>query len=118
MWALMFIGPEPFFVNEKTGELRMQLLPALPFWLFQRDDGGAVVDGDQPLSVSFKLFGMIQVTYYNVVEQDLFRVPPSRYVIGLRDGSITDVDGSTIPQALADKLRRVVFADYIDVYFE
>jgi hypothetical protein len=30
MWALMMVGPNPFFVDEETGELRMQLLPALP----------------------------------------------------------------------------------------
>jgi len=116
IWILMFIGPDVFYINGPTGELRMQLLPALPLWLFESDQGGD--DNGQPLTISFKLFGMITVTYYNVVREDLYRVPPSRYVVGLRDGSTTDIYGPSIPQWLADKVRRVVFTDYISVYFE
>jgi hypothetical protein len=113
MWALMMVGPNPFFVDEETGELRMQLLPALPRWLF--DDG----DESAPPKVSFKLFGAIDVTYYNWRgEDDLFRLPPARYVVVLRDGNVFNIPGQSIPSKLADKIRRVVFVASIDVHFQ
>lgn len=113
MWALMMVGPNPFFVDEETGELRMQLLPALPRWLF--DDSDATL----PPKVSFKLFGAIDVTYYNWRgEDDLFRLPPARYVVTLRDGNIFNIPGGSIPFKLADKIRRVVFVASIDVHFQ
>jgi hypothetical protein len=113
MWALMMIGPKPFFVEEGTGELRMQLLPALPRWLF--DDS----DKTKPPSASFKLFGEIVVTYYNSRgKDDLFRLPPARYIVTLRDGNTFTIASPSIPSELADKIRRVVFVASIDVYFE
>jgi hypothetical protein len=113
MWALMMVGPNPFFVDEETGELRMQLLPALPRWLFNDSDGSL------PPHISFKLFGAIDVTYYNWRgEDDLFRLPPARYVVTLRDGNIFNIPGQSIPFKLADKIRRVVFVASIDVHFQ
>lgn len=111
MWRLMMIGPQPFFVNPTTGQLRMQLLPALPRWLFYEE-------GDTP-QIKFKLFSSIDVTYHHLRgNANLFRVPPSRYVVGLRDGSTFNVVGPSIPTELAEKIRRVVFVASIDVYFE
>lgn len=123
MWTLLMIGPHPFFVDEETGELRMQLIPALPLWLFEKDTAGAskhhhAKDKDKPLVVEFKLFAAITVHYHNIRRSDLFRVPPSSYEIGLRDGSTHVVNGTAIPGDLADKIRRVVFVDYITAYFE
>jgi len=114
MWVLMMIGPTPFFLDDVTGELRMQLLPALPLWLFERDP---VVVG-APLTISFKLFTAINVEYHNVRRTNVFGVPPTRYEIGLRDGEVHQIHGRSIPQSLADKARRVGFVDYIHVYFE
>lgn len=112
MWTLMMIGPNPFYVDSDSHRLRMQLIPALPRWLFN-DEGGTTP------TVQFKLFGAIDVTYYHLRgEENLYRVPPSRYVIGLRDGSTFNVIGPSIPVDLADKIRRVVFVATIDVYFE
>jgi hypothetical protein len=112
MWALMMIGPNPFFVEKETGELRMQFLPAIPRWLFDDSDGSVP-------HVSFKLFGAIDVTYYNWRgDDDLFRIPPARYMITLRDGNIFNIPNSTIPFKLADKIRRVVFVASIDVHFQ
>lgn len=119
MWVLMMIGPNPFFIDTKTGELRMQLVPALPLWLFQGiTDKHHWQQRSESLTVTFKLFASIAVTYHNQRGTDLFRVPPTRYEIGLRDGSKLEVDGPTIPFHLADKIRRVGFVDYIDAYFE
>jgi len=113
MWVLMMLGPQTFSLDEKSRELRMQLLPALPRWLF--DDttypGEAVV--------SFKLFGAIDVRYFHRRgKDDLFRVPATRYVVGFRDGQVMKVDGAFIPPPLSDKIRRVVFVSSIDVFFE
>jgi len=112
MWKLMMLGPQPFFIAEESGELRMQLLPALPRWLF--------VDAkDSAPTISFKLFGAIDVTYYHLRgDENLYRNPPSRYVIGLRDGSTFNVDGPSIPFELADKIRRIAFVATIEAYFE
>jgi len=119
MWVLMMIGPKPFFLDEKTGELQMQLLPALPLWMFEKDTTESLKnDHNKLLVVEFKLFASITVQYHNIRKTDLFRLPPSRYEIGLRDGTTHTVNGTAIPGDLADKVRRVVFVDYITAYFE
>jgi hypothetical protein len=114
MWIVMFIGSKPFFLDEATGELRMQLVPTLPRWLFEtKDEDGS----EQTPKISFKLFSSIQVHYYNERSVDLFGVVPSRYRVGLRDGSTFVVDEASIPFELADKIRRVVFVDFIEAFF-
>jgi hypothetical protein len=119
MWVLMMIGPKPFFLNEDTGELQLQLMPALPLWFFEKDTTETIKpDEKEFLVIEFKLFADITVKYHNVRRTDLFQRAPTRYVIGLRDGSIHKVDSSVIPGDLADKIRRVVFCDYISAYFE
>ena len=116
MWASMFIGDKPFTKNETTGILQMQLLPALPEWLFTK---GSDTSGNNPglSTVSFKLFGSIDIRYYNEKGGDLFRAAPYRYVVGYRDGSNFEVQGPIIPLGLAEKIRRVVFVASIDVFF-
>lgn len=114
MWMLMMLGPKPFFIDDSTGQVRMQLIPALPRWLFKPDPVNASTK-----TLSFKLFGAIDVTYYhNRGDDDLFRILPTRYVIGLRDGSTFYISGPSIPPDLSDKIRRVVFVASIDVYFD
>ena len=120
MWVLLMIGPKPFLLDEETGQLQMQLLPALPLWFFEEDSTQVSKHkrDDKPLVVEFKLFAAITVQYHNIRRSDLFRLPPSRYEIGLRDGSTHTVNGTCISGDLADKIRRVVFVDYITAYFE
>ena len=115
MWVLIMIGPNPFFLDAQTGELRLQLLPALPLWLFESEDPDMA---GRPLQISFKLFTAISVEYHNLRRTDLFRVPPTRYEIGFRDGEIQHFHEASIPQSVADKVRRVGFVDYIHAYFE
>lgn len=122
MWILMFIGPEPFYVDETTGGVQMHLLPTLPNWLFHTHDGltnmgGVMMNDDGTPRVSFKLFSSINVHYYNKNKTDLLGVPPKRYTIGLRDGSIFHFNQTFIPTSMARKIRRVVFVDFIEAHF-
>lgn len=114
MWFLMFLGPKPFFVDESTGELRMEFVPSLPasFFRTKNDDG----TGEVP-HVRFKLFSSINVVYFNEDGKDVFGLRPYQYRIGLRDGTAFEVDASSIPHDLAGKIRRVVFVDFIEAYF-
>jgi hypothetical protein len=137
MWILMMIGPNPFRLNPVDGELQFHLLPALPRWLFRpasnkSDTENIMQSGGSPQSpipiqssstslpsLTFKLFGAIDVTYFhNRGEDDLFDVEPSRYEVLFRDGTVFNVNGPMITGELADKIRRVVFVATIDVYFE
>lgn len=112
MWSLMMIGPNPFS-RGRNGALQFQLLPALPRWLFNDNDDG------QSSWLSFKLFGAIDVTYHHRRgAENLFRTPPTRYVVGFRDGQTVNADGPFVKTEEADKIRRVVFVTTIDVYFE
>jgi hypothetical protein len=122
MWILMFIGPEPFYVDNTTGEVRMQLMPTLPSWLFHIHDGladmgGVMMDDDGTPRISFKLFSSINVHYYNKNKIDILGVPPKRYRVGLRDGSIFDFNQTFIPSTMAQKIRRIVFVDFIEAHF-
>lgn len=122
MWILMFIGPEPFHVDSTTGDLHMQLVPTLPSWLFHIHDGlfdmgGVMMDDDGTPRISFKLFSSINVHYYNKDKIDIMGVPPKRYRVGLRDGSIFDFNQTFIPTTMAQKIRRVVFVDFIEAHF-
>ena len=112
MWVLMTIGPNPF-VLDRIGGLQFQLVPALPRWLFNTNDDGVTS------WMSFKLFGSIDVTYHHHLgDEDLFRIAPSRYVVGFRDGQTVVAEGPFVHADLADKIRRVVFVATIDVYFD
>ncbi|KAL3911052.1 MAG: hypothetical protein SGILL_007437 [Bacillariaceae sp.] len=121
MWRVMFIGIKPFYVDRISGELRMELVPTLPAWLFQTHDVGseiAVATQNSSIpQVSFKLFSSITVRYHNEGMKDLFGLKPARYQVGLRDGSVYEYNQEFIPMEMADKIRRVVFVDYIEVHF-
>jgi len=114
MWVLMMIGPNPFFMNNETGLVEMQLVPALPSWLFREDPSAG---RNEKFVVQYKLFTSINVVYYISESRDLFGVRPMRYEIGLRDGSRIKVDGPTIPSDLATNIRRVVFIDFIHAWY-
>ncbi len=121
MWVLMFVGPEPFALDSINGELQFQFTPTLPAWIFDVEatqDPSATRDGnDDCPKVSFKLFSSISVNYYNSQKRDLMGVPPERYRIGLRDGSVFEFNQHFIPSDMADKIRRVVFVDSIEAFF-
>jgi hypothetical protein len=118
IWRLMFIGPNPFFMNDE-GEVEMQLIPALPIWLFEDLESGAEGkrDEDGNLVVSYKLFASIMVTYHNTLGTDLFDVEPTKYIVTMTDGSTVEVDGSSIPTETAIQIRKLLGVESIDVYF-
>jgi hypothetical protein len=118
IWRLMFIGPNPYILND-DGEVEMQLVPALPIWLFEDKESGAKGkrDDDGNLVVSYKLFASIMVTYHNTLETDLFDVMPKSYVVTMTDGTTVEVEGSTIPTETAIQIRKLLGVETIDVYF-
>jgi len=116
MWTIMFIGPQPFVVDD-DGKLTMHLVPALPAWLFYGYDEDDLVSSDEEFTISFKLFAAIEVTYHNSLRTNLFGIPPNKYTIIYKDGSVVDVDGEFIPSTAAKDIRRVVKIDSIDAYF-
>ena len=113
----MFIGPKPFFFND-NGEVEMQLVPALPNWLFEDKsaDSEPTFDEDGNHVVSFKLFSSIDVTYHNPGGGNIFGVNPNSYKVTTKDG-VVSVDGPSIPTKTALEIRRTTNVISIDAYF-
>ena len=119
IWKLIFMGSNPYFIDEK-GDLAFTLRPAIPGWMFEDDDVNAAdptYDEDGSLTVSFKLFAHIHVTYHNSKGGDLFDVTPTGYKITMQDGSTELIEGGVISTDLADKIRRIYDVKSIDAYF-
>jgi hypothetical protein len=119
IWKLIFIGANPYFIGE-DGTLKMHLKPAIPFWMFKDKDPQSApptYDKDGNLTVSFKLFGNIPVTYHNSRGTDLYDVEPNGYKITMQNGSVQHVDGGVIDSKLADDIRRIYSIKSIDAYF-
>jgi hypothetical protein len=116
MYKLMFLGPEPFFLND-SGDVEMKLVVALPEWLFGDEENAGTEDDDGNLTINFMLFGKIPVTYHKSVEGDLFGVNAKGYLIKMKDGSAVHVDGPSIPTEAAVAIRRVKSVESIDAFF-
>lgn len=118
MYHIMFYGPNMFYLNEQD-ELEFQLTPALPSWLFLDEDGqgDALMDEDGQYIVSFKLFGVILVTYHNPDGSNLYGVAPGAYTIAMKDGSVLTIENGHVSTDLALKIRRTTEIASIDAYF-
>jgi hypothetical protein len=118
IWKYMFIGAKPFFLND-DGEVEMQLVPALPSWLFEDEgsDNDPYFDEDGNHIVTFKFFSKILVTYHNPGGKNIYGEPPKSYSVTMADGSVVDVDGPTIPTKLALQIRRLTEVESIEAYF-
>mmetsp|Transcript_43 Transcript_43/g.76 ORF Transcript_43/g.76 Transcript_43/m.76 type:complete len:1214 (+) Transcript_43:304-3945(+) len=118
IYQLMFYGPKMFSLNDDD-ELEFQLKPAIPSWLFVDEEGGKkpITDDDGQFIVSFKLFGAIPVTYHNPDGSNIYGIPPSKYVIVMKDGSVEEIDDEVVPKDLAVKIRRATEVESIDAYF-
>ena len=118
IYQLMFYGPKMFFLN-KDDELEFQLVPALPSWLFvdEKSAGDAIMDDDGQYTVSFKLFGSILVTYHNPEGDNIYGIPANSYTIEMKDGSVEEIEGDSVPTELALKIRRNIEVASIDAYF-
>lgn len=119
IWKLIFIGSNPYFLNDE-GKLSFSLKPVIPAWMFKDDDPNSAeptYDEDGNLTISFKLFAHIPVTYHNKQGVDLFGIAPNSYKVHLNDGSVEDISGGVISSDLADKIRRIWDVKSIDAYF-
>lgn len=116
IWRLMFIGKSPYTMNGT--DLNFQLVPAIPLWLFDPDaEEKEPAEKTEPLTLSFKLFAEIEVTYYNSEWINLYDVVPKSYIIKYKDGTSVNVEGSIIGPDDAKAIRRVYAVDSIDVFF-
>jgi hypothetical protein len=93
----MMIGENLFFVDPRTKELRMQLKPVLPLWMFESEDVKNQQNDKVNQMLSFNLFSSISVTYHhNTMKIDLFSVPPYRYEAILCDRTNLNIYGAGI----------------------
>jgi hypothetical protein len=120
IWKLMFIGQDLFYLN-RHGNVEMQLVPALPSWLFEdNDDISAIdptLDEDGAHTITFKLFASIPVTYHNPGAKNLYGVSPKKYKVMMADGEVVNIEGPTIPTDTAIAIRRMKLVTSIDAYF-
>jgi len=118
MYQLMFYGPRMFYLNADD-DLEFQLKPAIPSWLFNDEEsaGDAITDNEGQYIVSFKLFGVILVTYHNPDGSNIYGVPPKRYTIAMKDGHVEEIEGDFVPTELAIKIRRTTEVASIDAFF-
>lgn len=96
MWALMFQGPKPFFVND-DGELNLRFEPALPSWLFNEED-----------TVTFMFLGAVKVSIVNADGGNTWEGGPlSTAVITMMDGSVEELDleDGVVPAPYAEMIR-------------
>jgi len=119
MWKLIFIGSNPYYLDDDD-KLVFSLKPAVPAWMFKDDDPNSAdptYDEDGILTISFKLFAHIPVTYHNSKGTDLFDVTPNSYIVTLSDGSVKQISGGVITGELAVSIRRIWGVKSIDAYF-
>jgi hypothetical protein len=119
IWKLMFIGPRLFFLN-KSGDVEMQLTPAIPSWLFEDDSPDSnppTFDEEGNHLLSFKLFASIPVTYHNPGGRTLYGTHPKSYKVTYKNGDHKKIDGKTIPTEIAIAIRKMSTVKSIDAYF-
>lgn len=119
MWKLIFIGSNPYYLDDND-KLVMSLKPAIPAWMFKDDDPNSAdptYDEDGVLTISFKLFAKIPVTYHNSEGTNLYDVAPKSYKVKLTDGTVQEIDGAVIPADLAITIRKIYGVESIDAYF-
>ncbi len=126
MWLYMNLGPNPFTLGPKN-ELRLELKPVLPGWLFSKKASAITyMNASQELekiqlpanSYAFKFLGSMLVVYHNPKRRDTYKAkikaihltyPHLPQPLVLAASSIPPPHAQDVRQK---KLRR------IDVYFE
>jgi len=119
MWKLIFIGSHPYYLDDDD-KLVFSLKPAVPSWMFKDEDPNSAdptYDENGILTISFKLFAHIPVTYHNSKGTDLFDVAPNSYKVTLSDGSVKEITGGVISGDLAVTIRKIWGVKSIDAYF-
>lgn len=103
MWNLMMWGKHPFVMEE--GQLRLQLQPVLPAWLFDVND-----------TIQAVFLGEIEVIYHNPSRKDTFGeygAQVSKMVLTLRDGRTIHVTKNVLNEqhALLVRNREVLLIE-------
>jgi hypothetical protein len=96
MWRTMMAGSRMFSVE--SGELTLELAPALPGWLF-----------DEQGNLSFTFLGGTEVTYHNPRHADTYggeRAVIGQLTLVYSDGTVRQIDGAQVRGEDAEALRR------------
>jgi len=107
MWFLMMAGKDVF--SFENGELKLELKPVLPSWLF-----------DEQGLISFKFLGNTLVNYINPKKQNTFGtdgVKPYKYKLTDCQGQVLEFEDSFIIGQYAKKVRNGEIKS-IDVYLK
>jgi len=112
---LMSVGEQPFQLNGE-GELVLKLRPALPEWLFTREERTErlLLQGEwqeitfPPGSFSFMFLGSVLVTYHNPERRDTFgdrAVRPLSWEVTDREGQTHFLTGDRLQGELVRQVR-------------
>jgi hypothetical protein len=95
IWIIMMTGKRVFRLDE-TGQLIFQLAPIIPGWLFNKG------------KLMFRLFGAIDVIYFNTKGKDTFGagVAPAAYKLIFDDGEEVDINGPVVKEPYAGLIRQ------------
>lgn len=126
MWLYMTSGKKPFKINE-NGELYMQLDPAIPEWLFTREEKRIEIYKELGVeeivlpknTFAFTFLGKILTVYHNDNRKDICganSLENCRIVIKKGNKSI-EITGSIIPMPIAQEIRDGA-VDRIDFYIK
>ncbi len=105
MWFFMMAGKDIFTFS--YGELRLELKPVLPGWLFN-DDG----------VISFKLLGSIIVNYINPSRKNTYgegAVKPVKYTLTGFENQIVEINEGFVRGHFAEEVRNCKIKS-IDIY--
>lgn len=92
MWVIMTTGKKMFYLDNK-GKLCFKLSPVLPAWLFHKGE------------FSFKLLGLIDVTYVNKSKKNTYDgLSPVSYKL-LFDGQEAEINNSYLPLPYSKLIR-------------
>ena len=105
MWCMMTAGKQPFY--EENGELKLEIKPVLPGWLFKEDG-----------TFNFQFLGNCKITLHNPTRKDTYQdeVKVRKAVIHSETEVIT-IEGGVINSPYAKRVRNGEF-DSIDLYYE
>ncbi|MEA3305344.1 MAG: hypothetical protein U9R52_00860 [Candidatus Omnitrophota bacterium] len=125
MWLLMCLGKRPFLIDGE-GRLSFELKPALPGWLFTKEESFSCFyfQGSRKKIVklpggvfAFCLLGKTLVVYHNYKRRDTFgrsAARPKSIILKKKNKTGLEFTGNRVPPPYAQKVREG-FYDRIDV---
>ncbi len=103
LWVMMVMGHQPFI--QENGELKGQVKPILPGWLF-----------DEQGLFNFRWLDACEVTLHNPTHEDTWKVTPQKVMLRGIEGQQYDFEGNMIPAPYTAWLREGKIVA-MDVYF-